>query len=70
MSSHGCFCIVLALLNNETSKTEWHSAIARGGKARGAVVWKKIILTKDLGKSDIKEGLVGETENGKLLLQK
>lgn len=63
MSSRGCFCIVLTLLNNETSKTEWQSAIAKGGKVRGAVVWKKIILTKDLGKFGINPALVGETEN-------
>lgn len=56
-----------AVLNNESSKTEWHPAIAKGGKGRGQ--FGKKFLPIGLARFDIKAGLVGETENGKLLLQ-
>jgi len=56
------------VLNNESSKTGWHSAASKGGKVGGAV--SKKILARDLGRFDITGDLVGETENGKLLLHR
>lgn len=47
--------LYLYLLSNESSKTEWHSAIAEGERLCGQF-GKKPLLPGDLDRSDIKVG--------------